>query len=137
MLANQNTVYRFRYMPTFPSASPFSWARAYHSCELPTLFSNFPTGITQLDYEKHASLYFQGAWVAFAKDPENGLAKYKGEWPKYDQNNPEEKTLVELFPGWAKDNTVPSYGQGEAEGMVRFEKPIVYDAVCASIPPPA
>ena len=136
MIATHNTVYRYRYMPTFPSATPFPWARAYHGCEILTLFNNFPSEATVLDYEKRASSYLQSAWVAFAKDPENGLKKYKGGWPKYDPKNPENKTLVELFPGWVRDDTVPGHGQGEKAGMVRFEKPIVYDAVCANIPLP-
>lgn len=135
MLANHNTVYRYRYMPTFPSVTPFPWVRAYHGCELAMLFNNQPAGITLQDYEKLASSYLQGAWVAFAKDPENGLTKYNGGWPKYDSNNPKEKTLVELFPGWVRDNTVPGHGQGEAAGLVRFEQPVVYDAVCAYVPP--
>ena len=90
-----------------------------------------------MDYEKHAIAYLQDTWVAFTKDPENGLAKYKDKWPKYNPKNPKEKTLVEIFPGWAKDDTVPGNGQGEAAGMIRFEKPIVYDEVCAHIPLPA
>ena len=137
MIAKYNTVYRYRYMPTFPSISTFPWARAFHSCELGILFNNRPKGVSQLDYEKRASLYLQGAWIAFAKDPENGLAKYKGRWPKYDPNNPEKKTLVELFPGWVHDSRVLGNGQGETAGLVRFEKPITYDAVCANIPPPS
>ena len=137
MVAKHNTVYRYRYMPTFHSASKFPWARAFHSCELGILFNNRPIGVPQLDYEKRASLYLQGAWIAFAKDPENGLARYNGRWPKYDPNNPEKKTLVELFPGWVHDSKAPGNGLGEAAGLVRFEKPIVYDAVCANIPPPS
>ena len=137
MIAKHNTVYRYRYMPTFPSASKFPWARAYHACELIILFNNRPKGVPQQDYEKRASKYLQGAWVAFAKDPENGLAGYNGSWPKYDPINPEKKTLVELFPGWAHDIRVPGNGDGEAAGPVRFEKPIVYDAVCANIPLPS
>ena len=134
MLASHNTVYRYRYMPTFPSTTLYPGVRAYHGSEVPILFNNLPNGVTQMDYEKLATSYLQGAWVAFAKDPENGLAKYKDKWPKYNPKNPEEKTLVELFPGWAKDQTVPGNGQGEQAGLVRFEKPIVYDAVCANTP---
>lgn len=42
--------------------------------------------------EKQTSEYMQGAWVAFAKDPENGL-KEQYAWPTYEA---ETESLVQL-----------------------------------------
>jgi hypothetical protein len=99
------------------------------------IFNSLPPHAKPLDYEKRASEYIQGAWVAFVKDPEQGLANYDGGWPKYNPSNPNEDTLVELFPGWVRDPSVPGYKQGEKAGMIRLEKPIVFDAVCAKVSP--
>ena len=41
--------------------------------------------------ENATSRYMQDAWVAFAKDPVNGLSRYG--WPKY---KPEKETLVQF-----------------------------------------
>lgn len=41
--------------------------------------------------ERKVSEYYQGAWAAFARDPERGLLEYG--WPRY---VPSEETLVEL-----------------------------------------
>ena len=129
MISAHNTVYRYRYMPTFHTvSSPFTWPRAFHTSELPLLFNTLPSGVSFLDYEALASKYMQDAWVTFAKDPEDGLKKQKG-WPKY---SPEQKALVELFPGWVRDANVPIAQRGE--GIVRFVETKVYDEACKNPP---
>jgi carboxylesterase type B len=65
--------------------NPFPWLGAYHASELPLVFGTYgltePEG-SQFPYEvpteneAAVSAYMQGAWVAFAKDPVNGLMGY-------------------------------------------------------------
>ncbi len=58
--------------------------------ELPIVFGTIRT-IQYRDpqpYEIEASNYMQSAWVAFAKDPQQGLTEFG--WPRY---NPTRKTL--------------------------------------------
>ncbi|KAF8417158.1 carboxylesterase family protein [Tirmania nivea] len=134
IINNHTAVYRYRYMPTFPTVTePLTWPRAYHSAELPLIFNNLPPGVQFRDYERRASEYIQGAWVAFAKDPEDGLGRYMGGWPKYSLNQ-REKTLVELFPGWAKDKNVVGVGEEGKPGMVRFVPGGEFDTQCANPP---
>ena len=101
--------------------------------EVALIFNNLPPDIKFRDYERRASEYIQGAWVAFAKDPENGLTRYMGGWPKYSRDLGE-KTLVELFPGWVKDKNVTGAGEGEKAGMVRFEPGGEFDTQCGNPP---
>lgn len=60
--------------------------------------------------EKATRKYYQDAWVAFAKNPVNGLVKYG--WPKY---GPNAETLVKL-------------GNGSAEAILA--KGDIYDTGC-------
>ena len=121
-------------MPTFPTVmEPLTWPRAYHSAELALIFNNPPPGKRFRSYERRASEYIQGAWVAFAKDPENGLGNYMRGWPKYSLNLGK-KSVVELFPGWVKDKDVAGAGEGERVGMVRFAPSGEFDTQCANPP---
>ena len=137
IIKNHTTVYRYRYMPTFPTVTePLTWPRAYHSAELALIFNNLPPGVKFRDYERRASEYIQGAWVSFAKDPENGLRGYMGGWPKYSLNL-REKALVELLPGWVKDKNLAGGGEGGKAGkagMVRFVPGGQFDMQCANPP---
>jgi carboxylesterase type B len=88
---NDVPVWRWRYHGYFPNLAPLDWMRSFHSSELPMVFGTSPLLGPDTDVEIETSRYMQDAWVAFAKDPVNGLSEYG--WPTY---NPEEETLVEL-----------------------------------------
>jgi len=57
-----------------------------------------------------------------------------GGWPKYSLNL-EEKSLVELFPGWVKDKDLAGAGEGKREEIVRFVSSGEFDTQCANPPP--
>ena len=80
-------VYRSRYFGTFPNLNPLSWLGAYHSSDMPLIFGTSDLRGPSTDIEIQTSQYMQGAWVAFAKDPFNGLSNYG--WPEYDPVNGE------------------------------------------------
>ncbi|GFG27266.1 acetylcholinesterase [Aspergillus udagawae] len=86
--------WRYLYHGNWSNLSPVPWLGAYHSGEVPIVFGTYnmsPLGIPSTPREVEASQYIQGAWVAFAKDPHNGLRKYG--WPNY---NPHGNTLINL-----------------------------------------
>lgn len=62
------------------------------------------------EVERETSRYYQGAWVAFAKDPVGGLVDYG--WPEYEA---EGETLVKL-------------GNGSVEAV--FARGDLYDGGC-------
>ena len=76
-------VYRYRYMPRWPTATPFKWLRsAFHGSELVVLFGTWDSlGLKPSKKEREATRYMMKAWVAFAKDPEHGLQKLG--WERY------------------------------------------------------
>ncbi|KAL4931788.1 Alpha/Beta hydrolase protein [Aspergillus undulatus] len=76
--------WRYVYHGNFPNLSPTTWIGAYHTSEIPMIFGTYnmttlPSPSTPNEVE--ASRYIQGAWVAFARDPENGLIEYG--WPQF------------------------------------------------------
>ncbi|PKX97972.1 carboxylesterase family protein [Aspergillus novofumigatus IBT 16806] len=76
--------WRYLYHGYWSNLSPVPWLGAYHSSEVPIVFGTYnmsPLSIPSTPQEVKASRYIQGAWVAFAKDPHNGLRKYG--WPDY------------------------------------------------------
>ncbi|KAF2258223.1 alpha/beta-hydrolase [Lojkania enalia] len=104
--------WRYWYFGIFPNLNPLPWLGAYHSSEIPIVFgtSNFSGQDTEV--EIGLSKYMQGAWAAFAKDPEHGLEEYG--WPQYDVGG---QTLVLL----GRDNATTA----------EFGNPSSYDQGCS------
>ncbi|KAJ7448494.1 Alpha/Beta hydrolase protein [Mycena latifolia] len=68
------TTYRFRYDGDFANISPPEFPGAYHASELPLIFGTageFHGASTA--YEDEVSAKMQDLWLAFARDPEQGL----------------------------------------------------------------
>ncbi|PKY04961.1 carboxylesterase family protein [Aspergillus campestris IBT 28561] len=83
--------YRYVYHGNYTNISPVPWLGAYHGSDLPAVFGSYNmsgTGIASTPREIADSRYIQDAWVAFAKDPHNGLARLG--WPQYDPTSKSE-----------------------------------------------
>ncbi|KAH0589965.1 hypothetical protein H2248_000148 [Termitomyces sp. 'cryptogamus'] len=78
--------WRYQYQGVFPDISTRPELRAYHTAEIPLVFGTMtaPTNI-----EVALSKFIQSAWVAFARDPVQGLVNIG--WPEY---SPETSTLA-------------------------------------------
>ncbi|KAJ5368821.1 Carboxylesterase type B [Penicillium cataractarum] len=88
-------IWRYLYHGNFTNLSPTSWLGAYHTGEVPMVFGTYnmslsETGPASME-EIAASKYIQDAWVAFAKDPQNGLHRFG--WPQF---NFDGDTLINL-----------------------------------------
>jgi hypothetical protein len=84
--------WRYQYQAVFPDISTRPDLRAYHASEIPMVFgtynaSTIPATATQIAL----SHYVQRAWVAFARDPQQGLLNFG--WPMY---NPNTTSLAQL-----------------------------------------
>ncbi|KAF9012646.1 carboxylesterase [Cyathus striatus] len=101
--------WRYQYQGIFPDISTLPSLRAYHASEIPLIFGTvtvpFPD-IAPTPDELALSKYIQSAWVAFARDPENGLTEFG--WPLYD---PSTSTLVQL--GNSENPSGMTLGLGE------------------------
>lgn len=86
------TSYRMVYSGNFSNISPKPWMGAYHSSELPLLFGTYGDFRGNgTEFQKETSEAMQDFYLAFVKDPENGLEE--AGWPKYSSG------LVEVFGG--------------------------------------
>jgi cholinesterase len=80
--------YRYRYFGEFANmrltANPNSGA--WHGSEIPVVWgtSNDASGVANTDIETGTSNYLQGAWAAFAKDPERAFANAPYSYPRFD-----------------------------------------------------
>ena len=65
----------------------------YHASEIAYVFgtTSLLNGPSDTPEQQEFTSYIQGAWAAFAKDPDNGLVDYG--WPKY---NPNSTSLLQL-----------------------------------------
>ena len=92
------TTYRYMYAGNFSNISPLPWMGAYHSSELPMIMGTFGDFRGRgTSFQSATSQVMQDMYLAFARDPENGLAAIG--WPKYDSG------LVEVFGGSAENGT--------------------------------
>ncbi|KIW10075.1 hypothetical protein PV08_11035 [Exophiala spinifera] len=73
--------WRYRYLGQFPNLNPVPWLGAYHSSELPMVFGTSTLLGPNTALENRTSHYMQDAWLAFVRDPQNGLKNYG--WPLY------------------------------------------------------
>ncbi|KAG6902004.1 hypothetical protein C0995_005804 [Termitomyces sp. Mi166 len=78
--------WRYQYQGIFPDISTRSDLRAYHTAEIPLVYGTMPA---PTNIEKTLSKFIQDAWVAFARDPIQGLANLG--WPMY---SPDTSTLA-------------------------------------------
>lgn len=93
--------WRYRYMGDFDDLRLYdSWGEypdsgAYHGADLSELFGTAQdvTGESGTVEQRQFSRYMQGAWAAFGRDPQYGLAEYG--WPSYNLST---SSLVELAP---------------------------------------
>lgn len=106
------TTYRYRYDGNFPNVSPKLYPGAFHTAELPLLFGT--AGMyhgASTAYEEEVGAKMQDLWLAFAKDPLDGLKE----------------------AGWG------SYAEGKAVLLGGADAPMVQvelgevDGVCAAL----
>ncbi|CAE7066521.1 unnamed protein product [Rhizoctonia solani] len=111
--------FRYRYSGIYPNLTPYPFIRTYHTSDVPMWFGAVNILPVLKDQttaaQKAQSAYMQGALVAFAQDPQQGLVKYG--WPLY--QGTKGKTLVHLAPR-------------NSSKLVVFENPAEFDAPCAS-----
>lgn len=109
-LAANVPTWRYRYMGVFPNLAITPDAGAWHGAEVPIILNTLPPGPVSQE-EIDVGNYMRGGWVAFARDPKDGLTKYG--WPQYD---PTQDTLIRI----GNENKVGS-------NLIR---PYRYDADC-------
>ncbi|KXT18038.1 hypothetical protein AC579_4573 [Pseudocercospora musae] len=81
-------IHRVRYFGQWPNLNPLNWLGAYHSSDIPMIFGTSDLLGADTELEKETSEYYQGAWGAFARDPEKGLEEYyDGGWPKFEEGS--------------------------------------------------
>ncbi|KAF8161401.1 Alpha/Beta hydrolase protein [Crassisporium funariophilum] len=82
-IKNNVPTWRYQYQGVFPDISTRSELRAYHAAEIPLVFGTYNSStIPATPAEIALSRFIQGAWVAFARDPKQGLLSVG--WPQYD-----------------------------------------------------
>lgn len=80
------------FIGVFPDISTRPELRAYHASEIPLVFGTYNVSAIPATPEEIAlSKLIQGAWVAFARDPQKGLLSLG--WPMY---NPNTLSLAQL-----------------------------------------
>jgi carboxylesterase type B len=106
----------------FPNLDPNPTLRVFHFSEIALIFGTFgdvgvsAPGVAPTASEVALSKYMQGAWVAFARDPSNGLTRRSFNWPRFDKTG----EMVELG------------NVGNPTGGT-FTNADVFDAVCNSL----
>ncbi|KAH8657042.1 Alpha/Beta hydrolase protein [Tricladium varicosporioides] len=67
------TTFRYYYTGNFSNISPRPWEGAYHSSELPLIFGTHDIAGPSTEFEYAVSHRMQDLWLAFMRNPVNGL----------------------------------------------------------------
>ncbi|KAF9889911.1 hypothetical protein FE257_006783 [Aspergillus nanangensis] len=88
--------WQLRYFGDWDTLRLYPTSGAYHGVDLPMVFGTASkvSGLPSERKEERFAKYMAAAWVAFARDPEEGLARFG--WPKF---TPDGNTLVGLATG--------------------------------------
>lgn len=112
-------IWRYRYFGDFPNMNPepwSSWMHAYHGSEVPMAFGTTDTYEPNTPEQEKITQYMQSAWVAFAKDPVNGLTKLG--WPHYVED---------------KDTLVRIAHNNNHDPIIDFARGDKYDELCTYV----
>lgn len=121
-------VWRFRYFGDFPNMNPEPWLQAYHASEVPMVFGTTDTYEPNTPEQEALSHYMQSAWVAFAKDPVNGLTEL--DWPQYVED---QDTLVRL--GYENSATIDLVRGDTYDELCPYVMANIGDVVKRAMPP--
>lgn len=66
--------WQYRYFGNFPASPKILFPGPYHTAEIRDVFGTYNRSLAG-EGQVEASRYLQGAWAAFAKDPEKGLER--------------------------------------------------------------
>lgn len=82
-MQNNVAAWRYLYFGDWPNLRLYPGSGAYHGSELEMVFGTAQdvSGTPNTPAEDATSMYMMKAWVAFARDPENGLEQLG--WPVY------------------------------------------------------
>lgn len=118
---NKVPTWRYRYFGNFPDLklSTVPDSGAWHGIEIPTIFEtdlDIQNVVPRTSAQEEVAAYACGMWMAFAKDPVNGLTNYG--LPQY---NPLQSTLLR-----------PAYNNQTGPNAVN---PALYDIGCVTDEP--
>lgn len=110
-------VWQYRYFGDWDNTRLYPTSGAYHGTEMQMLFGNSGdvSGIAPSADQEELTKIMQSAWVAFARDPENGLSEFG--WPLYEAG---EETMIRLgFENSPEPDFVrPEVYAGNCSGVV-------------------
>lgn len=114
--ANGVPVWQYRYFGDWSNTRLYPTSGAYHGTEMQMLFGNSEdvSGIVPSVAQKRLTAVMQQAWVAFARDPRQGLKEFG--WPEYDSGR---ETLIQF-----------GYGNSPKPDFVL---PEIYSRNCSSV----
>jgi carboxylesterase type B len=118
--AANTTTFRYLYGGNFSNISPQFWQGAYHSSDLPLYFGTY--GIARgngTDFQREVSEQAQDYYLAFAKDPVNGLTELG--WEAY---TPSGEGVLLAYDGEVVQSIDASVLERACDGLMPNGKPL-------------
>lgn len=112
-------VWQYRYFLSAPGSAQ----GAFHGSEITSVFGTYNMTNATLA-QQNTSAIMQSAWVAFARDPQNGLNAYG--WPQYQANG---TTLIEISKNYY--NTTTAILNSDLP-VITFNNSQTYNIECGS-----